>query len=569
MQPHRRASSLVGLLFPNRGRSGRRQAHHACVAESLEGRVLMALAAAAGGSGYSGTLSTNTAIRKQQLACDPNEPMSGSTSVQYNPQLVTLSEAHVGPGYRITRAVAEVQSLDGQQRTLQPLTPVGGGTGRNFTFQPVGRETGFVQIEYALDTANGQPGQIQPRYTLVDQRGVDGVDTHELIFTLHDEQLAPQTAYRIFAAPANSRSGNPEDFLVTPEGVRIGPGGLSPATVFGDPTGEDTTSPSANIVDISPDPRRTPVNSITISFDEPVRGFDLADLTLTRNGGNNLLQTFNTLTTTDNKTFVLSGLENLTGPAGSYVLALDRATSGVTDPNGNPLRNAPTDAWAVDLTAPTVTSASFLHTPPHRMLFDFSENVQGSVGVNDLTLENLTTGATVPASSLTMSYNTLNNVVTFAAGGSGMLANGNYRATVNAAGVTDAAGNAMAANSVLNFYVLTGDVTRNRVVDSDDFIALAANFGRTGRTFAQGDVDGNGTVNSDDFIILAANFAKTVPEPRALVAAPQVAASSSVTATTPPKRVVPVRRSPPSRTPARLLRPGSAARIDAPVRRSV
>src|SRR2546423_14087625 len=56
---------------------------HACVAEPLEERLLMALARAAGGSGYSGTLSTNTAIRQQQLICDPAEPAAGSTSVQY------------------------------------------------------------------------------------------------------------------------------------------------------------------------------------------------------------------------------------------------------------------------------------------------------------------------------------------------------------------------------------------------------------------------------------------------------------------------------------------------------
>src|SRR5688500_12043403 len=71
----------------------------ACVAEALEGRLLMAVAAAAGGSGYSGQLSANPAIRRQQLAVDPDEPQRGSTSVLYDAARVTLTGAFAGPGY--------------------------------------------------------------------------------------------------------------------------------------------------------------------------------------------------------------------------------------------------------------------------------------------------------------------------------------------------------------------------------------------------------------------------------------------------------------------------------------
>ena len=65
----------------------------------LEERLLCALSTAAGGSGYSGTLSTNAATRQQQLICDPNEPHQGSTSVSYDPTLVTLAGFQAGPGY--------------------------------------------------------------------------------------------------------------------------------------------------------------------------------------------------------------------------------------------------------------------------------------------------------------------------------------------------------------------------------------------------------------------------------------------------------------------------------------
>src|SRR5687768_9320761 len=76
-----------------------RAAAVACVAEPLEERLLMALARASGGSGYSGQLSNNAALRRQQLTCDPDEPQRGSTSVLYDSKLVTLSGIVPGPGY--------------------------------------------------------------------------------------------------------------------------------------------------------------------------------------------------------------------------------------------------------------------------------------------------------------------------------------------------------------------------------------------------------------------------------------------------------------------------------------
>jgi hypothetical protein len=56
-------------------------------------------------------------------------------------------------------------------------------------------------------------------------------------------------------------------------------------------------------------------------------------------------------------------------------------------------------------------------------------------------------------------------------------------------------------------------------VNGTDFAILAANFGRTGRTFAQGDLTGDGRVDGSDFAILAGNFGKSVPPPAAPPAA--------------------------------------------------
>ena len=81
----------------------------------------------------------------------------------------------------------------------------------------------------------------------------------------------------------------------------------------------DAGGPTVDILDVVPDPRNAGVGSITISFSEPVSGFDLADLTLTRNGGANLLTGSQTLTSTDNITFTLGNLSGLTGAAGNWL----------------------------------------------------------------------------------------------------------------------------------------------------------------------------------------------------------------------------------------------------------
>src|SRR5947207_6311816 len=52
--------------------------------------------------GYSGKLSRNASIRKQQLICDPTgpgAPVSGSTSVSYDPNMVDLVGVQLGTDY--------------------------------------------------------------------------------------------------------------------------------------------------------------------------------------------------------------------------------------------------------------------------------------------------------------------------------------------------------------------------------------------------------------------------------------------------------------------------------------
>jgi tartrate-resistant acid phosphatase type 5 len=114
----------------------------------------------------------------------------------------------------------------------------------------------------------------------------------------------------------------------------------------------DTLAPTARIVAVTPDPRSTPVASITVAFNEMVTGLDLADLSLSFNGGPNLLTASQMLVTGDGGvTWTVGNLDGLTGAVGSYTLALTAAGSGITDQAGNVLTSGASDTWQVTATS--------------------------------------------------------------------------------------------------------------------------------------------------------------------------------------------------------------------------
>ena len=73
--------------------------------------------------------------------------------------------------------------------------------------------------------------------------------------------------------------------------------------------------PAATIGPVAPNPRNTPVSSVTITFNAPVTGFDLSDLSLSLDG-NVVSLSGATLSTTDDTTFTLSNLAALTTARG-------------------------------------------------------------------------------------------------------------------------------------------------------------------------------------------------------------------------------------------------------------
>jgi glucose/arabinose dehydrogenase len=176
--------------------------------------------------------------------------------------------------------------------------------------------------------------------------------------------------------------------------------------------------------------------------------------------------------------------------------------------------DAPVMRVTFDNVAPTVTASAFdfdgvtLPDRPHRLRYAFSENVAASLAPNDLQLVNLTTGQAVSTSGIALSYDAPTNTATFTFPGfaNAILSDGNYRATLRAAGVTDAAQNPLPEDHVSEFFFLRGDANRDGGVDADDFKILVANFGQSPRTFSQGDFNYDGIVNLLDFNLLASRF---------------------------------------------------------------
>jgi Calx-beta domain/SdrD B-like domain len=275
----------------------------------------------------------------------------------------------------------------------------------------------------------------------------------------------------------------------------------------------DATPPTADVVDVTPDPRTTPVTAITIVFSEAVTGFDLADLSLTR-GGSPVSLAGASLTTTDHVTWTLGSLSGLTGALGNYVLTLTAAGSGITDAAGNPLAADASDSWAV-VAPPAVQSVMVNDGDVQRSMVTslavtFSEVVTLAPGAFELrdAAGNLVP-ATITVTTQVVGGHTL-AVLTFGGTGvlGGSLADGRYTLTVRADRVTTAAG-PMAADYVFAFYRLFGDGTGDGVVDVDDLLAFASAYG----TGSGGpgylwyfDYNADGVIDVDDLLAFADRY---------------------------------------------------------------
>ncbi|HMB94791.1 MAG TPA: hypothetical protein VKK61_02000, partial [Tepidisphaeraceae bacterium] len=168
---------------------------------------------------------------------------------------------------------------------------------------------------------------------------------------------------------------------------------------------------------------------------------------------------------------------------------------------------------------------------PNQVQFTFDQSMDPtSFQVGDLVLTNPDGGA-VPAVQ-SVSYNESTKTATFllAVGANGLLANGNYAATLSSGSVTSTVGKATTAALTVNFFSLAGDLDHDRDVDNADFATFFSNFGKpSGATFSQGDLDYDGDVDNADFAIFFSNFGKVLAPPSQQTATTFATASTTTT----------------------------------------
>ena len=139
----------------------------------------------------------------------------------------------------------------------------------------------------------------------------------------------------------------------------------------------DTTAPTATITALTT-PRTTCVNSTTVVFSEPVTGLGVGNFTL---NGTALTSATATLTSSDQTTWTLANLSDLTYTSATYTLALV-ASSGITDLAGNALTTGASTSWTLSSTVPAVKSMTLSSGNPTKaasVLFavTFSASVTG------------------------------------------------------------------------------------------------------------------------------------------------------------------------------------------------
>jgi hypothetical protein len=192
---------------------------------------------------------------------------------------------------------------------------------------------------------------------------------------------------------------------------------------------------------------------------------------------------------------------------------------------------------AVDTTPPAVNSSNFDYShSPNTLNFVFSEDVFASLNASDLTVTAINSDGS-PGAAVTVgapTYNAVTNTATFAL--PTPLADGNYRATLLSAGVTDAAGNPLPADVPLDFFSLAADANHDRIVDVSDLGVLATNWQASGKTFADGDFNYDGLVDVTDLGILATNWQVSVAAPSPPIAALTFASPTSSIRRSPARR---------------------------------
>ncbi len=220
----------------------------------------------------------------------------------------------------------------------------------------------------------------------------------------------------------------------------------------------DATGPTVqSITNVSPDPRATPVPFLDVTLSEAINlaTFDFNDVTLTRNGGPNLITNAVTVTLVSGTTYRIADLTGLTGSDGVYELTVTGA--GIQDPVGNAGNGSASESWTVDVSSPTVVSVGPVTPDPRNSAVSFVDVVMSepidlsTFDFNDLTRTHnsisipLTNAVTV--THVSGATYRINNLASLTA------ADGTYDLTVDATTVKDLFNN-LGTNSASDTWVV-------------------------------------------------------------------------------------------------------------------
>ena len=159
----------------------------------------------------------------------------------------------------------------------------------------------------------------------------------------------------------------------------------------------DSISPTG-IFALVDTPRTTPVATINLNFSEPIAGFDIKDLTLTRNGKSVFLT--GARITNSGNVYTITGIQGITSISGNYTLTLNPNGTNITDIAGNLLQQASTNvSWFTDAT-PVTTNIIIQAAPDTYKNIAPNTNVVLNVLQNDLNLD----GGGLQLSNLGTSY---------------------------------------------------------------------------------------------------------------------------------------------------------------------
>jgi hypothetical protein len=209
-------------------------------------------------------------------------------------------------------------------------------------------------------------------------------------------------------------------------------------------------------------------------------------------------------------------------PDGTYtVYVVGKNDAGVYQADA---RATASRTWTVDTKGPKVLASAFRYDlPAHAVTVQFDEDLGAPPAEAMFALTNLTTGQAIGSDLFDATYDagTRTATITFPfLPPAGRLADGNYRLVVHAAGVADRATNLLDGNGdgtagddyTFDFFQLSGDANRDRVVDFNDLVALAQHYNApSGESWATGDFNADGAVDFNDLVSLAQNYNVTLP----------------------------------------------------------